>query len=275
MVSVEKYRVPASQIGETTVTHPGILGTKLLAISLVILAILIGSWTFRDSMSLANLAHQESMLREFQTQNQFLFYGLAFLCYAIFVSLPVPGAGVLTMIYGWYFGLIPAVILVSLASTTGATIAFLLSRSLFLDLIRLRFAHKLAKYHQAIESEAPYLLFCLRLVPVMPFFIVNVMMALTPIRPTTFWWISQLGMLPGTSVYAFVGSKAPNLQTLTENGLTGVFTQGQITQILIAFLLLGLFPSIVHWAMKAIACPIRIPPDRFAGKSGSKENHQP
>ena len=249
-------------------------GTKLLAILTVTLVILAGLWTFRGSLSLANLARQESMLREFQAHNQILFYGLAFLCYMTIVSLPIPGAGVLTMVYGWYFGLVPAVILVSLASTTGASIAFLLSRLLFVDLIQQRLCHQLTKYHQEIESDGPYFLFCLRLVPAIPFFVVNLMMALTPIRLRTFWWISQIGMLPGTTLYAFVGSRAPNFQTLSENGLAGVFTQREITQISFAFLLIGLFPSIVRWAVRSTACPIPIRPDRILEKSCSPEIDQ-
>ena len=268
---MENCRVSASQSGCTGVKAPRIFGTKLLAILLTALAILIGYWTFRDSISLENLAHQESRLREFQADNQLLFYGVGFLFYAIILSLPVPGAGILTMIYGWYFGLIPAVILVSFASTTGASIAFLLSRSLFLDLIQQRFGHKLANDNRAIASDAPYLLFCMRLIPAIPFFVVNLTMALTPIRLRTFWWISQLGMLPGTIVYAFVGSRAPNLQTLSERGLTGVFTQGQVTQILIAFLLVGLFPGMIRWVTRAIVRPIPIPPDRISWESDSQE----
>ena len=88
----------ASQSGCTGVKAPRIFGTKLLAILLTALAILIGYWTFRDSISLENLAHQESRLREFQADNQLLFYGVGFLFYAIILSLPVPGSGILTMI---------------------------------------------------------------------------------------------------------------------------------------------------------------------------------
>ena len=78
-------------------------------------------------------------------------------------------------------------------------------------------------------------------------------------------------MLPGKIVYAFVGSRAPNLQTLSERGLTGVFTQGQVTQILIAFLLVGLFPGMIRWVTRAIVRPIPIPPDRISWESDSQE----
>ena len=118
--------------------------------------------------------------------------------------------------YGWYFGLAPAVILVSFASTSGATIAFLLSRYLFRDAIQTRFRDQLAKFNQALQREGAFYLFTLRLIPAVPFFVINVVMGLTPIRTLTFWWVSQVGMLAGTIVYVYAGSTIPSLAHLAD-----------------------------------------------------------
>ena len=93
-------------------------------------------------------------------------------------------------------------------------------------------------------------LFTLRLIPAVPFFVINAVMGLTPIRTTTFWWVSQLGMLPGTVLYIYAGSRVPGLKTLADRGIGAVFTPGQITQLLIAFALLGVFPLVARWLLR-------------------------
>ena len=94
----------------------------------------------------------------------------------------------------------------------------------------------------------------------MPFFVINAVMGLTPIRTRTFWWVSQLGMLAGTAVFVYAGSSVPNLQTLADQGIGAVFTPSQLTQLVIAFVLLGVFPLIVRYAMKLIL-PSKSPTD--------------
>ncbi len=179
-----------------------------------------------------------------------LVYGLALLVYVVVTGLSLPGATVLTLVYGWYFGFIRGVVLVSFASTMGATLAFLLSRFLFRDAIQRRFGDRLAKFNEALEREGPFFLFTLRLIPAVPFFVINAVMGLTPIRTRTFWWVSQLGMFAGTIVYVYAGSSVPSLRTLSDNGINAVFTPIQLTQIVIAFGLLGVFPLAVRWMMK-------------------------
>jgi uncharacterized membrane protein YdjX (TVP38/TMEM64 family) len=226
---------------------------KLALLVLVACAVAIGYWQLGDSLSLQNLAHQESQLRGFQQQHPVLVYGGAFLIYVIVTGLSLPGATVLTLTYGWYFGLLRGVLVVSLASTAGATLAFLLSRFLFRDWIQRRFGQRLHNFNRALGQEGPFFLFSLRLIPAVPFFVINAVMGLTPIRARTFWWVSQLGMLPGTVVYVYAGSSVPSLQTLADKGLNAVFTPGQLTQILVAFVVLGVFPPIVRWTMKLIS----------------------
>ena len=212
------------------------------------LALLAGLlyWQYGDLLKLENLAQRESELRQFETDHPALAYGIAFAIYVVITGLSLPGAAGLTLLYGWFFGLLPAVILVSFASTTGATIAFLLSRYLLHDSVQNKFGERLASFNDALRREGAFYLFTLRLVFGIPFFVINVVMGLTPIRTTTFWWVSQLGMLPGTILYCYAGSRVPSLMVLAEEGIKAVFTPGQVTQLLVAFALLGVFPLIVR-----------------------------
>jgi uncharacterized membrane protein YdjX (TVP38/TMEM64 family) len=233
--------------------------------ALVGCAVAIGYWQLGDSLNLEHLARRESQLRAFQHQHSILVYGIALLVYVAVTGLSLPGAAVLTLAYGWYFGFLSGVVLVSFASTAGATLAFLLSRFLFRAVIQHRFGDRLDKFNRALEREGPFYLFTLRLIPAVPFFVINAVMGLTPIRLRTFWWVSQLGMLPGTAVYVYAGSTVPNLQTLAERGVGAVFTPGQLTRILVAFVILGSFPLIVRWTMKRMS---RKRPDQPLPKTG-------
>ncbi len=223
---------------------------KLLIFVAVAGLALIGYTQFGDVLSLESLAKQESQLRDFQQQHPVLVYAIAFAIYVAVTGLSLPGAAVLTLLYGWYFRFAPGLILVSFASTMGATLAFLLSRFLFRDFIQNRFGERLTSFNESLEREGPFFLFTLRLVPAVPFFVINAVMGLTPIKTQTFWWVSQIGMLAGTIVFVYAGSSVPSLQTLAEKGINAVFTPVQFTQIIGAFVLLGIFPLAVRWGMK-------------------------
>ena len=225
---------------------------KAAVLLLVAGAIVIAYTQFGDKLTLANLAEQESQLRSFQRDHPWLVYGAAFLTYVAVTGLSLPGATVLTLVFGWYFGLVEGIVLVSFASTSGASLAFLLSRFLFRDSIQNRFGERLQSFNRALEKEGPFFLFTLRLIPAVPFFVINAVMGLTPIRARTFWWVSQLGMFPGTIVYVYAGSRVPNLRQLADQGIHAVFSPAQLSQIIIAFVLLGVFPLIVRFAMKLV-----------------------
>lgn len=209
-------------------------------------------WQLGDSISLDNLAKQESALREYQADHPVLVYGIALLVYVSFTGLSLPGASVLTLVIGWYFGWFEGVILVSFASTAGATLAFLLSRFLFRSSIQKRFGSTLSKFNDSLEREGPFYLFTLRLIPAVPFFVINAVMGLTPMKVFTFWWVSQVGMFAGTLVYVYAGSRVPNLQSLAEDGINAVFSPTQMAQILFAFALLGIFPFVVRGILKLL-----------------------
>ncbi len=219
-------------------------------------AIVIGAsalyWRFGDALSLETLATKEVELKEYQQEHPLLVFRAAFGVYVAVTGLSLPGATAMTLLVGWYFQFFPGVILVSFASTAGATIAFLLSRYLFREGIQHKFGDKLKSFNAALDREGALYLFTLRLVPVVPFFVINVVMGLTRIRTWTFWWVSQLGMLAGTTVYVYAGSSVPDLKTLSEQGAKAVFSPAQLTQLTVALVLLGLFPLAVKFVMKRL-----------------------
>lgn len=214
---------------------------------LIIVAATAGglAWQFGNYLKLDYLATQESQLRAFQQQYPVLIFGVAFLIYVLVTGLSLPGAAPLTLLYGWYFGFGPTLILVSFASTAGATISFLTSRYLLRGSLEHKFGDRLQTFNQHLESEGAFYLFTLRLIPVVPFFVINLVMGLTQLPTRTYWWVSQLGMLPGTAVYVYAGSSVPNLGQLADQGAAAVLSPQQLFQLFLAFALLGVFPLIV------------------------------
>ena len=211
---------------------------KLAVLSGAIAVFAACYWFFGDYLSLDRLAMHEAEFRTFQEQHPVLIYGIAFAAYVAVAGLSLPGAAAMTLVMGWLFGFWRGVLLVSFASTTGASVAFLLSRYLMRDALQHRFGGRLQKFNEALQKEGAFYLFTLRLIPAVPFFVINVVMGLTPLRLRTFWWVSQIGMLPGTAVYVFAGSRVPSLEELAKVGVGGILT----TDVIVSFVLLGIFP---------------------------------
>ena len=161
-----------------------------------------------------------------------------FLVYVTVTGLSLPGATVLTLFGGAVFGLLWATLIVSFASSIGATLAFLVSRFLLRDWVQARFGDRLKPINDGVAQEGAFYLFALRLVPAFPFFVINLLMGLTPIRIWTFYWVSQVGMLAGTIVYVYAGTQ------LSEFRLSA--------GLLAAFTLLGLFPLVAKKALAAL-----------------------
>lgn len=159
--------------------------------------------------------------------------------YIVVTALSLPGAAVLTLAGGALFGLGWGLLIVSFASSIGATLAFVISRSLFRDWVQRRFSQSLAAINAGVEKDGRFYLFTLRLVPLFPFFMINLVMGLTPIKLWPFYWVSQLGMLAGTAVYVNAGTQLGQL-----NNIEGIFSPG----LLASFAALGIFP----WLAKAI-----------------------
>lgn len=158
-----------------------------------------------------------------------------FSAYVVFTALSLPAAGLMTLAAGVIFGLLWGTILVSFASVIGATLAFLASRFLFRDMIQTRFADKLVAINAGIAKDGAFYLFTLRLVPIFPFFVINAVMGLTPIRTFTFAWVSQIGMLLPTMVFVNAGTQLAKISTLKD-----VLSP----QLIASFALLGVFPLI-------------------------------
>lgn len=158
------------------------------------------------------------------------------LIYVLATALSLPGATLLTLGGSALFGIGWGLLLVSFASTLGATLAFLSARFLLRDWVKARFGDKLAQFEQGMAKDGAFYLLSLRLIPLFPFFLVNLLMGLTPIRVSTYYWVSQLGMLPGTFVYVLAGSE---LATLTSTG--NILSPG----LILALTLLGLMPFLM------------------------------
>ncbi len=221
---------------------------KVLVLAAVIAVIGFTYAIYGDELSLTSLSEKEEFFRQYQQEHPVLVHAVALLVYVVVTGLSLPGAAALTLLMGWLFGFWDALILVSFASTAGATISFLLSRYLLHEWIQNRFAKQLAGFNNALEREGAFYLFTLRLIPAVPFFLINVVMGLTRMRVWTFWWVSQVGMLAGTGVFVYAGAQLPSLQQLAENGIGSVLSP----QLIVAFVLLGIFPIAVKKIMGRI-----------------------
>jgi uncharacterized membrane protein YdjX (TVP38/TMEM64 family) len=153
--------------------------------------------------------------------------------YILVTSVSLPGAAILTVAGGALFGLVAGTVAVSFASTAGATLACAVSRFILRDWVQGKFGDRLKTVNEGIAKEGPFYLFTLRLIPVFPFWLINLVMGLTTIRLSTFYWVSQLGMLPGTIVYVNAGRELAKI-----NSLSGILSPG----LIISFSLLGVFP---------------------------------
>jgi uncharacterized membrane protein YdjX (TVP38/TMEM64 family) len=222
--------------------------SKLLVAALFI-AVITGSAFFLGDDQLSRLAQHELMLRQLRLEHPVLVYGVALFIYVLVTGLSIPAATALSLLYGWYFGFLRAVVVVSFGSTAGATLAFVTYRYLLRDLVQQRFEDRLRGFNREFEREGAFYLFTLRLLPVVPFFIVNALMGLTPIRIRTYWWVSQLGMLPGTLVWVYAGSVAPDLRTLAERGVQGL----PMGKIAFSLTVLGLFPLVTRFIVRQFA----------------------
>ena len=221
---------------------------KVVVLLLVIGAAVFGYANYGDSLTLEEIAEKEADLRNFQAKNPILVYGLAFVIYVAVTGLSLPGAVPLTLVFGWFFGLWRGVLVVSFASTMGATLAFLLSRYVLGNTIQAKFGNRLRSFNEALKRDGALFLFTMRLIPAIPFFVINLVMGLTPIPVLTYWIVSQIGMLPGTIVFVYAGSAVPDPRTLSAQGIGGILTPKVIT----AFVILGLFPLVVKFIMKRV-----------------------
>lgn len=185
------------------------------------------------TLSLANLKNHQENFRLFYAENALFTMTLYTVVYIVMAALSLPGAVIMTLAGGAMFGLFKGTLLVSFASTIGATLAFLVARFLFRNSIQTRFKDKLDTINREIEKEGAFYLFTLRLVPLFPFFIINLVMGLTPISTKRFALASQLGMLPATIVFVNAGK-----QLAAIDAVSNILSPGMIA----TFVIIGIFP---------------------------------
>ncbi|WP_111496939.1 FAD-dependent oxidoreductase [Marinobacter bohaiensis] len=217
---------------------------KVVLLLAILLAVgLFFSLDLGRFLSLDYITSQRDLLQQQVAAHPWV-SGLAFfLIYIAVTGLSLPGAAVLTLLGGALFGLAWGLVVVSFASSIGATLAFLASRILFRESVQRRFGDSLRSVNRGVERDGSFYLFGLRLVPVFPFFVINLVMGLTPMKAARFYWVSQLGMLPGTLVYVNAGTQLGQVDSLA-----GIVSPGLIG----SFVLLALFPLIARRVMNAI-----------------------
>ena len=172
---------------------------------------------------------------------------VAGLLYVAMTALSIPGDSVLTLAFGWVFGFWPALAVVSFSSSLGATIACALSRTLFREAATQRLGSRLRIIEESLARDGDFYLLTLRLLPQVPFFLINLAMGLTRYPLGRFYWISQLGMLPATCVYVYAGSQAVNLQTLVDEGPWSLLTPRLVVALCLLAFLPWLLRSVVRW----------------------------
>ena len=217
---------------------------KIALLGVIVAAIF--SFFYFDLNSYLTLQGMKDSLDTFQSQiaqNPVLSIGVFFAIYVAITALSLPGAAILTLAAGALFGLVQGLVIVSFASSVGATLAFLVSRFILRDTVRNKFKEKLKKIDEGVEKQGAFYLFTLRLVPVFPFFLINLLMGLTSLKTWTFYWVSQVGMLAGTAVYVNAGTQLAQIDSLS-----GIVSPG----LIFSFVLLGIFP----WIAKAIVAVV-------------------
>lgn len=211
---------------------------KLILLTVLVAA--VGAYFIFDLgqyLTLDQLKSQQAALESYRADNPILVAILYLATYIVVTALSLPGAALMTLTGGAVFGVFWGTILANIGATIGATCAFLIARYVLGNWVQEKFGERITAINNGIEKDGAFYLFSLRLVPVFPFFVINVVMGLTKIRIWTFFWVSQVGMIAGAAVYANAGTQLAKLDSLS-----GIASPA----ILISFALLGVFPIIAR-----------------------------
>ncbi len=210
---------------------------------IVVFIVLFFVFDLKQYLSLEHIKAQQKALNIYYQNNSLLTIAVYMLIYIAVTALSMPGAAVMTLAGGGFFGLLVGTVVVSFASTIGATLAFLVSRFLLRDWVQAKFNDKLQPINDGIKTDGAFYLFTLRLVPAFPFFIINLVMGLTPIKTIQFYLASQIGMLAGTIVFVNAGTHLSKIDSLK-----GILSPG----LLLSFILLGIFPLVAKKGLELI-----------------------
>lgn len=208
---------------------------KRIAVLVVVvgLAILFEFLGLGRYLSLSYVKASQTKFAALYADHKLTVIAVYMVIYILVTSLSLPGAAIMTLAGGAFFGLLTGTIVVSFASSIGATLACFVSRFILRDWVQSKFGEKLKTINEGIEKEGAFYLFTLRLIPVFPFWLINLVMGLTKMPLRTFYWVSQAGMLAGTVVYVNAGKELAKI-----NSLSGILSPG----LIFSFVLLGLFP---------------------------------
>lgn len=206
---------------------------KFLLMAVVVLIAAFFLFDLDRFLTFGYLKSQQQVFQDYYQAHRLWTLLAYFIIYVLVTALSLPGAAVMTLAGGALFSFWPALLVVSFASTLGATLAMLAARFLLRDWVQGTFGDKLKAINAGIEKEGAFYLFSLRLVPLFPFFLINLAMGLTSLRVATFTWVSQLGMLAGTAVYVNAGTRLGQLESAA-----GILSPA----LLLSFALLGIFP---------------------------------
>ena len=219
---------------------------NLRYIIIFFILILISIFFFSDLKNFFTLGYVKENLINIRLlfKENFLLFSLIFsLIYIMSSALSLPFATLLTLLSGYIFGLTLGTLIVSLCSTVGASIAFLTSKFLFYDFIQKKYKKQLVTINNEFINEGIFYIFALRLVPVFPFFVVNILTSLLPIKLSTFFWVSMLGMFPATLVYVNAGNELSKINS---------FSDILSFQVLISFSLIGILPLTIKFLLNKI-----------------------
>ncbi len=200
------------------------------------LAAIFFAFDLQQYLTLDYLKESQARFADLYQAKPVLVIGVYMAIYILVTALSLPGAVILTLAGGALFGLVTGLVVVSFSSTIGATLACFVSRFVLRDWVQKKFGDKLATINEGVAREGAFYLFTLRLIPVFPFFVINLVMGLTKMSLFTFYWVSQLGMLAGTAVFVNAGKELAKIDSLS-----GILSPGLIG----SFVILGLFPLIV------------------------------
>jgi len=215
----------------------------LLLVLVAVLVALFFLFDLQRFLTLETLKTQQAAIEAYRSAHPTLAVAIYALIYVAVTGLSLPGAAILTLAGGAVFDLLWGTVIVSFASTIGATLAFLAARFLFRDTVKARFGDRLTAIDAGVQRDGAFYLFTLRLVPLFPFFVINLVMGLTTMPARTFYWVSQLGMLAGTVVYVNAGTQLARIDSLS-----GILSPGLIG----SFALLGIFPLLAKKTVEAI-----------------------
>lgn len=208
----------------------------------VALLVIVGVWNCSECFSLDYLASQEGALRSFQSDHPYLLYGIVFVIYTIGFAIGLPLAALMTIIVGWFFDFIPALILASVGSSVGATLTFMTSRYFFREPMERWLGGTMEKFKRELDDGAPFYLFISRLIPQIPFVLVNLVMGLSPISLRTFFWVSLLSMLPVLIIFVWIGGSLPSLETIADKGISSVLSW----QLMLGIAAMGIVPLTIR-----------------------------